>query len=168
MNSKTIRKYYFLVQMWNIIFMIFHKANKLSSNITWVHSKTCLKMTMRHCKTQIPWSWLELLKGASLSPLLLDCAHVILHWKIDTFETWCFITCTDFLFSDFFAGYIGLGTTEKKPKVGVSRNKCSHKQALCILKCLPFLGQKFLHITCPSTTLQMLAQVFMVLIHAHF
>jgi hypothetical protein len=34
------------------------------------------------------------------------------------------------------ARYIGLGTTEKKPKVGVSRNKCSHKQALCILKCL--------------------------------
>jgi len=83
-------------------------------------------------------------------------------------ETQWFNTCSDFLFADFFAGYIGLGTTEKKPKVGVSRNKCSHKQALCILKCLPFVEEKFPHITCPSTTLQMLAQVFMVLIHAHF
>jgi hypothetical protein len=42
------------------------------------------------------------------------------------------------------------------------------KQALCILKCLPFVEEKFPHITCPSTTLQMLAHVFMVLIHAHF
>jgi hypothetical protein len=51
---------------------------------------------------------------------------------------------------------------KKKPKVGVSRNKCSHKQALCIFKCLPFVEEKFLHVTCPSTALQMLAQVFMV------
>jgi hypothetical protein len=57
---------------------------------------------------------------------------------------------------------------EKKPKVGVSRNKCSHKKALCILKCLPFVEEKFPHVTCPSIALQMLAQVFMVLIHAHF
>jgi hypothetical protein len=77
-------------------------------------------------------------------------------------------TCTDFLFSDCFAGYIGLGTTEKKPKVSVSRNKCSHKQALCIFKCLPFIKEKFPHGTCSSIALQMLAQVFMVLIHAHF
>jgi hypothetical protein len=77
-------------------------------------------------------------------------------------ETQCLNTCTDFLFSDFFAGYIGLGTMEKKTKVAVSRNKCSHKQALCIFKCLPFVEEKFLYVTCPSTALQMLAQVFMV------
>jgi hypothetical protein len=57
---------------------------------------------------------------------------------------------------------------EKKQKTGVSRNKCSHKQALCILKCLPFINEKISHVTCPSIALQMLAQVFMVLSHAHF
>jgi hypothetical protein len=40
MNSKMVRNFYLLVQMWKKIFMIFHKANKLSSNIFWVHSKT--------------------------------------------------------------------------------------------------------------------------------
>ncbi len=132
-------------------------------------------MTMRHCKTQIPWRWLELLNSFfvvnewwfTLTPLLFNCADVILHWKINILETWCFNTCTD-LFSDFFAGYIGLGITEKKPKVGVSRNKCSQKRALCILKCLPFVEEILLHVTCPSTALQMVAQVCMVLIHAHF
>jgi hypothetical protein len=43
-----------------------------------------------------------------------------------------------------------LDTTKKKPKVGVSRNKCSHKQTLCILKCLPFIEEKIPHATCPS------------------
>jgi hypothetical protein len=100
--------------------------------------------------------------------LLLDCADVIFHWKINILETWCFNTCTNLLLLLFFARYIRLGTTEKKPKVGVSRNKCSHKQALCILKCLPFIKEKFPHVTRSSTALQMLAPFFMVLIHAHF
>jgi len=47
-------------------------------------------------------------------------------------------------------------------KVGVSRNKCSDKRGIMYLKCLPFVEEKFLHVTCPSTALQMLAQVFMV------
>jgi hypothetical protein len=40
MDCKTIRKNYLLVQMLNKIVMVFHKANELSSNITWVHSNT--------------------------------------------------------------------------------------------------------------------------------
>jgi hypothetical protein len=40
MNSKMVRKLHFLIQMWKKKFMAFHKANKLSSNISWVDSKT--------------------------------------------------------------------------------------------------------------------------------
>ncbi len=40
MNAKMVRKKYFLIQMWFVFLMIFHKANKLSSNITWVHRRT--------------------------------------------------------------------------------------------------------------------------------
>ncbi len=57
-------------------------------------------MTMRHCKTQIPWSWLELLNSFFCSKwrvlhslsLLLDCADVILHLKINILEIRCFNT----------------------------------------------------------------------------
>jgi hypothetical protein len=38
--SKMVKRLYFLVKMWKKKFMFFHKANKLSSNITWIHSRT--------------------------------------------------------------------------------------------------------------------------------
>jgi hypothetical protein len=40
MNFKKVKNIYFLVQMWKKKLMIFHKTNKLSRNITWVHNRT--------------------------------------------------------------------------------------------------------------------------------
>jgi hypothetical protein len=67
-----------------------------------------------------------------------------------------------FYFLIFLQDTLDWAPWKKKPKVGDSRNKCSHKRALCIFKCLPFVEEKFMHVTCPSTALQMLAQVYMV------
>jgi hypothetical protein len=59
--------------------------------------------------------------------------------RINILETQCFNTCNNFLFSDFFAGYIGLGTTKKKTKSG-----CFKKQMLTLSRHYVFWN------ACPS------------------
>jgi len=71
-----------------------------------------------------------------------------IYWKPDAL-----IPATIFYFLIFLQETLDWAPQKKKPKVGVSRNKCSHKQALCILKCLPFVEENFSHVTCPSTAL---------------
>jgi hypothetical protein len=108
------------------------------------------------------------MKGASLSlsftiVQMSFCIERSIHWRPNAS-----IPAPIFYFSFFLQDTLDWAPRKKKPKVGVPRNKCSHKQALCILKCLPLVEEKIPHVTSPSTALQMLAQVFMVLIHAHF
>jgi len=71
-----------------------------------------------------------------------------IYWKLDAL-----IPALIFYFLIFcrihWIGHHG----KKKPKEGVSRNKCSHKHALCILKCLSLGEEKIPHLTCPSTAL---------------
>jgi len=71
-----------------------------------------------------------------------------IYWKLDAL-----IPALIFLFSDFLQDTLDWAPRKKKPKEGVSRNKCSHKHALCILKCLSLGEEKIPHLTCPSTAL---------------
>jgi hypothetical protein len=61
-----------------------------------------------------------------------------IYWKPDAL-----ISATIFYFLIFLQETLDWAPQKKKPKVGVSRNKCSHKQALCILKCLKGRGKFF-------------------------
>jgi len=78
------------------------------------------------------------------------CIERSIHWRPNGL-----IPAPIFYFLIFLQDTLDWAPRKKNPKVGVLRNKCSHKQALCILKCLPFIEEKIPHVTCPSTVLQM-------------
>ncbi len=87
-------------------------------------------MTMRHCKTQIPWSWLELLN--SFFVLNEGCFTLFL---FTTGLCRCHSSLKDQYIGDLMLWYLHrffcrIHWIWAPLKVDVSRNKCSHKRGI--------------------------------------